>query len=135
MSKTESKRLQISLRMPMYELIDRMAFLTSTPRSKVITELLEPCYMPLVRTVALLEAAQAAPDEIKHGLKTTIEDLETEIVSLTGLAERETTRLYDIADSAVEVGETYPLSTNRGVEISNPLKNNKKQKRAKRGKK
>lgn len=113
--KQETKRVQVSLRLPMYELIDRMSFLTKQPRSKVIAGLLEPCYMPLTRTVALLDAARDAPEEIKHGLVRAIEDLESDIEALIGVTERETEHQFDLLEKAVKSEKVNPPSSNRGV--------------------
>ena len=119
----------------MYDVIERMAVLTKQSRSKVISGMLEPCYMPMMRTVAILEAAQDAPDDLKHGLVNTMQDMESEITALLGITERETTRLYDNAEKQLELDGVDPLRTNRGVRKNKPLKNKKKKKMRKGGKK
>lgn len=66
------------------ETVSRLAKLQGRSKSAVINDLLESVHPPLMRTVALLEAAQDAPQQVKAGLRQTVLDLERELVGNTG---------------------------------------------------
>lgn len=73
---TKKPRITVTLPAPVYETITRMAKLTGQSRGAIIGELIETCHPPLMRTVALLEAASAAPSQVQQGLRETIEGME-----------------------------------------------------------
>ena len=104
-----SKRIQVSLNPHMAEVIIRISELTKQSRSSVISGLLDTCYGPLVRMVALLEAAEEAPEAVRRGLLDTFEGLERELLS---------------GDLEEIQGELYPPSSNRGVTNCKSLNNN-----------
>jgi len=81
---TKAPRLQISLSPHVYETIRRFAQLQGRPMSAVVRELIEGVHPPLMRTVALLEAARDAPGEVVMGLRGVAEGIEREMVSAAG---------------------------------------------------
>lgn len=70
-------------------MVQRLAELQKRPKSSIISELIEAIMPPLIRTVAILEAAKDAPDDVKKGLKNVVEDIERELSSTTGAAEQQ----------------------------------------------
>ena len=81
---TTKPRITITVNKPIYETITRMAMLQGVSKSHVINELLESVHPPLMRTVALLEAARDAPDQVKNGLRNTLDAMELELVGTLG---------------------------------------------------
>jgi len=76
---TDKPRITITTSKPIYETISRAAALQGVSKSQVVNELLEAVHPPLMRTVALLEAARDAPQQVKDGLRDTVEKLEMEL--------------------------------------------------------
>ena len=83
---TDKPRFTITTSKHIFETVDRLAKLQGVSKSYVINDLLEAIHPPLMRTVALLEAAQDAPDQVKDGLRETILDLERELTGSAGSA-------------------------------------------------
>lgn len=81
---TKAPRLQISLSPHVYETIRRFAELQGCSMSAVVRGLIEGVHPPLMRTVALLEAARDAPGEVVMGLLGVAEGIEREMVSAAG---------------------------------------------------
>jgi len=81
---TDKPRLTITLPPHVYETIARMAELQGCSKSSVIAELLESVHPPLMRTVALLEAARDAPQKVRDNLRQTVEELERELAVSAG---------------------------------------------------
>ena len=81
---TKKRRVTISLDENQHEVIDRLAKLQKRPKSAVITEVIETIIPPLMSTVALLEAARDAPEEVKNGLRKVVEDVEQELNKTAG---------------------------------------------------
>lgn len=81
---TSKPRITITTSKPIYDTISRMAQLQGISKSQVINELLEAAHMPLMRTVALLEAAQDAPKQVRDGLRESVESLEMELYGNMG---------------------------------------------------
>ena len=76
---TNKPRVMVTLDPSVYETLSRLAELQGSSRSRVVADLLESIHPPLQRTVALLDAAKEAPQQVKDGLRSTVEDLEREI--------------------------------------------------------
>lgn len=76
--------IAVRLRPHVFEVYSRLAALQGRSRGGVVAEILETVYEPLMRTVALLEAARDAPVEVRQGLKRTLEDMERELVGAAG---------------------------------------------------
>lgn len=81
---TSKPRIAVTLNHRVYETIERMAQLQGVSRAHVVAELLDAVHEPLMRTVALLEAAAEAPEEVKRGLYETVLGLERELVGTLG---------------------------------------------------
>jgi hypothetical protein len=81
---TSKPRVIVTLDPHVHETIQRLADLQGRSRGKVISELLEAVHPPLMRTVALLEAAREAPEQVKSGLRGTIEQMEHELQESLG---------------------------------------------------
>lgn len=81
---TTKPRIAVTLEPNDYEVVQRLSELTGDPKSRIIAELMQAVIEPLRRTVALLEAAQSAPIEIKQGLRNTVETMERELYQVAG---------------------------------------------------
>lgn len=81
---TNKPRFTITTTKPVYDTVARLAALQGKSKSSVVNELLEAIHPPLMRTVALLEAAQDAPEEIKRNLRSTVLDMERDIAGSAG---------------------------------------------------
>ena len=81
---TSKPRITITTTQPIAETIGRLATLQGCSKSHVVNDLLEAVHPPLMRTVALLEAAQEAPRQVRAGLHDTIHALEMEITGDLG---------------------------------------------------
>lgn len=90
---TIKPRVQVTLEPETHNVIERFARLQNRTRGSVISDLLNEISRPLARTVALLEAAQEAPNEVKKGLRAVVEDLHGELMSVSGEANRQ----YELA--------------------------------------
>lgn len=76
---TIKPRIAVTLNPPVYETIACLAALQGRSRGSVVAELLEAVHPPLMRTVALLEAAREAPKAVHAGLLQTIQGLERDL--------------------------------------------------------
>lgn len=81
---TKKPRVTLTLDPNVYQTITRLADLQGRTRSAVVGELLDGIHPPLMRTVALLEAAKEAPGQVRDGLRQTIEDMERELQESLG---------------------------------------------------
>lgn len=109
---TEKPRFTITTSKPIFETISRLAYLQNSSRSQVINELLESVHPPLMRTVALLEAAQEAPEQVKAGLSQTVMDLERELAGNvgSGLAQMDWLMRQMTPDAAAKAGSASPAA-------------------------
>lgn len=94
---TKKPRVQVTLEPATHDVIDRFAELQGRSRGSLIAELLDSVAPALTRTVALLEAAQDAPQEVRDGLVKVFEGVEKQMSSARGLSEEQ----LDILDSAL----------------------------------
>lgn len=81
---TTKPRITITLDRHVYETISRLARLSRQSKSEVIGGLLETVHQPLMRTVALLEAASEAPSQVGLGLRGVVESLERQLLNEAG---------------------------------------------------
>jgi predicted CopG family antitoxin len=81
---TTKPRITISLKPNIYATLKRMSELGKQPMSSIVTELLESVHEPLMRVVAMLDAAATAPKEVKEGLKHSFEAVERDIYGSVG---------------------------------------------------
>jgi hypothetical protein len=81
---TRNPRIIMTMNPYVAETISRLASLQGRSKGAVCAEIIESIHPPLMRTVALLEAARDAPAEVLSGLKTTVEDLEKDLAASMG---------------------------------------------------
>lgn len=107
---TIKPRVQVTLEPSTHEVIQRLAELQGRSRGSVIAELLDEVGPALTRTVALLEAAAAAPDQVKAGLRGVIEGVHRELVAVSG----DSVDQLDILLSAMSQEGANPHVVTRG---------------------
>lgn len=76
---TQKPRVTVTLNPYVYETISRMAELTGQSRGAIIADMIEHAHAPLMRTVALLEAASEAPLQARQGLHDLVAKLEASV--------------------------------------------------------
>lgn len=81
---TNKPRITISLNPHVYATLKRMSELGGQPMSSIVTELLDTVHEPLMRTVAFLEAAASAPQQVKDGLRQSFEAVERDLYGTVG---------------------------------------------------
>ena len=81
---TSKPRIAITLDPRVYATIERLAQLQRKSRGAVVAELVTSIHEPLMRTVALLDAAAEAPEQVKAGLRGVIEGVESQLVGAAG---------------------------------------------------
>lgn len=111
---TIKPRVQVTLEPETHAVIERFASLQNRSRGAVIAELLDSIAPSLRRTVALLEAAIAAPESIKDGLRGVVEGLQGELVNVSGDASKQLDILLDQIDKCATDAEASPHVVTRG---------------------
>lgn len=81
---TKRARFTISLNPHMYATLKRLSELGGQPLSVIVSDILESVHEPFMRTVALMEAAAGAPQQVKDGLRQTVENIEREMYGTVG---------------------------------------------------
>lgn len=81
---TKRARFTISLNPHMYATLKRLSDLGGQPLSVIVSDILESVHEPFMRTVALMEAAANAPQQVKDGLRQTVENVERELYGTVG---------------------------------------------------
>lgn len=81
---TLKPRITISLDPHVYATVKRMSQLGGQPMASIISEMLDTVHEPLMRTVAFLEAAADAPQQIRDGLRKSFEAVERDIYAAAG---------------------------------------------------
>ena len=81
---TLKPRITITVSDHAFEVLSRMAKLQGCSKGKVIADLLEAVSPALTRTVALLEAAADAPQQVRDGLRSVVEKTHDELLETTG---------------------------------------------------
>lgn len=92
---TNKPRITITVEPAIYETIQRLAFLQGRSKSGVVGDLLEGVHVPLQRTVALIEAAKDAPQQVRQGLADTVESMEKEMQQGAGSSMDDINMLID----------------------------------------
>ncbi len=111
---TLKPRVQVTLEPHTHEVIERLSVLQGRTRGSIIAELLDSIAPTLGRTVALLEAAQAAPGEVKRGLRAVVEDVHQELVQVSGDASAQLDMILDRFAESSAAGEADPHVVTRG---------------------
>lgn len=113
---TLKPRVQVTLEPPTHEVIERLATLQGRTRGAVIAELLDAIAPSLGRTVAILEAAVEAPNDVKRGLRAMVDSLHQEVITTSGDAAKQLDMVLDqLADSGAN-----PHVVTRGSGINPP---------------
>ena len=81
---TKKPRLNLSLPVEINETITRLAELQGRSRPSIVLDMLQAIHEPLMRTVALLEAAREAPKEVIEGLSGVVEEVASELMQSAG---------------------------------------------------
>lgn len=81
---TVKPRFAVTCEPETHEVIQRLADLQGRSRGAIVAELLDEIAPALSRTVALLEAAAAAPQKVKDGLRDVVEDVHNELLEVSG---------------------------------------------------
>ena len=81
---TVKPRFAVTCEPETHEVIQRLADLQGRSRGAIVAELLDEIAPALSRTVALLEAAAAAPQKVKDGLRDIVEDVHNELLQVSG---------------------------------------------------
>lgn len=143
---TEKPRFTITTSKPIFETVSRLAQLQGVSKSHVVNDLLEAVHPPLMRTVALLEAASDAPQQVRSGLRQTVLDMERELAGSVGSSINQmdwlTAKLRDAPEGQDSSGpgaprsgaDSLPPHSNTGVRRPTGRINTKKAKTRQGGK-
>lgn len=130
---TKKPRLILTLEPYLYRTLSRLAELQGAPKARFVAELLENIHPPLMRTVALLEAARDAPSHVKRGLVRVLEGVEVDLTAAAGDGLGQLDWLLKTVPGAVEEGSAgvcpeggaesppkgkNPRSSNTGVRVA-----------------
>lgn len=81
---TNKPRITVTLNPHVYASFKRMSELGGQSMSSLISELLDTIHEPFMRTVALMEAAAEAPQQVRDGLKDSFATVERDLYSMVG---------------------------------------------------
>jgi len=116
---TDKPRISITFPPNLKATISRFAEMQGRSFSAVVVDLLETVHEPLIRTLAILDAAREAPEEVKRGLRQAFDDVERDTVKAagSGIAQMDwlLTRLREESDGAS--GKGQPPHSNTGVRL------------------
>ena len=110
---TTKPRVQVTMEPHDHEVIARLAKLQGRSRGAVIADLLHEVAPALARTVALLEAAAAAPEQVKRGLRSVVDGVHDELVATAGHGIAQMDWLLGEFQGGAEQGST-PVPVTRG---------------------
>lgn len=106
---TKKPRFAITCNPTTHEVVSRLAVLQGKSRGAVVAELLDEVAPILARTVSLLEAAAAAPKQVKDGLRSVLESVHDDLVAVSG----DSINQMDMLIGAFQ-GEANPHIVTRG---------------------
>lgn len=107
---TVKPRVAVTLEPLTHEVIERLAKLQGRTRGSVISEMLDSIAPSLARTVALLEAAAEAPNDVKRGLRAAVEGIHQELIGVSGDANRQ----FEMLVGELSGAEANPHVVTRG---------------------
>jgi hypothetical protein len=96
---TDKHRISLSLSDEAFKVVSRISLASGEPMSKVITGILEPALPALGRMAAVMEAAKAAPDQVRSGIVAAIDRAESRLIPAAQLA-------LDLAGDGLQAVET-----------------------------
>lgn len=111
---TIKPRVQVTLETQTHEVIDRLAKLQGRTRGSIIAELLDSIAPVLAQTAALLEAAQAAPQDVLRGLKSVVEGVHDDLLEVAG----DGIKQMDFLLTELSGGRVNPHVVTRGSGLS-----------------
>lgn len=117
---TVKPRVQVTLEPETHAVIERFASLQGRTRGSVIAELLDSIAPAITRTVALLEAAAAAPDSIKDGLRAVVEGAQSDLSDAAGDASKQLDILMQQLNSEGTPEQANPHVVTRGSGTNPP---------------
>lgn len=121
---TIKPRVQVTLEPETHAVIERFAALQGRTRGSVIAELLDSIAPSITRTVALLEAAVAAPESIKDGLRAVVEGAQEDLADAAGDASKQLDMLMRSlgSDGAPDEGNPHVVTRGSGTDSTTPRK-------------
>lgn len=119
---TLKPRVAVTLENQTHEVISRLASLQKRSRGAVIADLLDSIVPALSRTVALLEAAREAPNEVKRGLISVIEGIHEDFVAVSGKSTGDLDEFINRLKSGGDAQGVNPRLVTRGSGIRNTTK-------------
>lgn len=90
-----------------HEVISRLAALQGCTRGALVADLIGSIVPSLARTVALLEAAREAPEQVKSGLRAVVDSLHGELSSASGDASAQLDSLVDQRKALAPLGRAF----------------------------
>ena len=129
---TLKPRVQVTLEPGTHAVIERLAQLQGRTRGAVIADLLDSVAPSLTRTIALLEAAAEAPNDVKRGFRAAVESAHQELVALSGDASRQLDAFLDSLGD--EGADPHVVTRGSGMGVDpTPTKRKPPRKRSKPG--
>lgn len=117
---TLKPRVQVTLEPETHAVIERLAYLQGCSRGAIIGELLEAVTPSLTQTVALLEAAASAPQQVKDGLKSVVEGIHEDLQEFAGDSSKQLDMLLNQLQSGGSDSGASPHVVTRGSGINPP---------------
>lgn len=127
---TIKPRVQVTLEPATHAVIERLAVLQGRTRGAVIADLLDSVAPVMGRSVALLEAAAAAPQQVKEGLRSVVQGVHDDLVAVSGSAARSMDELFE-AYGGLSGGGSTPVPVTRGSGTDSTLTSQTPKKRNK----
>lgn len=123
---TLKPRVNVTLEPQTHTVIERLAFLQGRTRGAVIADLLDSIAPVLGRTVALLEAAASAPQQVKDGLRSVVEGVHSELLAKSGGTNEQMDMLLERLSGGSDGGSTpVPVTRGSGTDSTPPSKASK----------
>jgi hypothetical protein len=107
---TAKPRIAVTLNQQTFEVIARMAQLQGCSRGSIVADMMDAVAPALTRTIALLEAAADAPQQVRDGLRSVVESTHNDLVEASGGAIKQMDFLLD----AFSGGGVNPHVVTRG---------------------
>lgn len=111
---TVKPRIAITLEQETFDVIARLAELQSRSKGAVVADLIESVLPPLRRTIALIEAAQQAPEHVKAGLRSVVEATHDDLLKIAGSGNQQLDMLLQELSSAGSQAGSTPVPVTRG---------------------
>lgn len=116
---TIKPRVNVTLEPQTHAVIERLAHLQGRTRGAVIADLLDSIAPVMGRTVALLEAASSAPQQVKDGLRSVVEGVHDDLLAQAGVNSAQMDQLMHELSGGSQ-GGVNPHVVTRGSGISPP---------------